>query len=272
MKYKKTTTSLIVTTYNRKDALALVLDSVLQQTQLPDEVIIADDGSTPDTAMLIAQFQARYPVPLHHSWQEDIGFRLAASRNKAIARASADYIIIIDGDMLLDKRFIADHLRYATPRRYAQGSRVLLRQTFSEKLLRTKRFIIPSTFSYAIKNRLNGLHIPLLTKLITQRTTQQLKGVRGCNFSLFKDDILSVNGFNEDFVGWGKEDSEFVDRLYKRRVYRINLKFAAIQYHLYHPSGSANSSNIALLEETINADNAWCVNGIDKHITRNLEM
>ena len=99
--------SLIITTYNWEKALNQVIQSALNQTVLPGEVIIADDGSKPPTKELIQKFQKNSPIPIIHSWQEDDGFRAAMSRNKAIAKASYEYLIIIDGDIILHLYVIA---------------------------------------------------------------------------------------------------------------------------------------------------------------------
>lgn len=126
--------SLILSTYNRPDALAVTLESILRLDRLPDEVIIGDDGSTPETAETIARFRPRFPVPLLHLWHEDKGFRLAKMRNKCIARATGDYIVQIDGDLILHPRFIADHAAAARPNAFLKGTRVLLDRAYSEAI------------------------------------------------------------------------------------------------------------------------------------------
>ena len=87
--------SLIVTTYNRPDALHLVLQSVLQQTVPPAEIIVADDGSGADTAETVGRFAKTSPIPVKHVWQEDQGFRAAQSRNRALAAAQGPYMVLI---------------------------------------------------------------------------------------------------------------------------------------------------------------------------------
>src|SRR5690349_19837375 len=116
-------TSLIVTTYNWPEALELTLASVTGQSMLPDEVVIADDGSGPATATAIERWRERLVTPLVHVWQPDEGFRLARSRNRAIAVTKADYIVLVDGDMLLHRHFIRDHVDCARPDCFIQGAR-----------------------------------------------------------------------------------------------------------------------------------------------------
>ena len=126
-------TSLIISTYNRSDALELCVKSVLRQSLLPDEIIIADDGSKEDTGELIHQLAASSEVPIIHVWHEDLGFRLASIRNKAIAKASKEYIIQIDGDIVLHKDFVKDHVRFAKKGSFVTGSRVLIREGLTRK-------------------------------------------------------------------------------------------------------------------------------------------
>jgi len=262
-------TSLIITTYNRPDALELVLKSVFRQSVLPNEIVIADDGSTPETESLISEIADNSPIPIIHSWQENKGFRLSRSRNKAIARASNEYIICIDGDLILHREFIKDHLENAKEGIYIQGSRAFLKREYSKKILKNKNISEPSIFSSFVENRLNAIRLPFITKILFSRRSKNLRRVRSCNFSIFKKDIIRVNGFNEDFTSWGQEDSEFVQRLFFSGVRRRNIKFSALQFHIYHEQGKPNDQNISLLNHTIDKGNAWCENGISNHLSKN---
>ena len=126
--------SLVITTYNRPDALKLVLQSINSQSVSPNEIIIADDGSKNSTKKCIDEFKKKSSILLVHSWQEDKGFRVAKSRNKAIAKSKFDYIILIDGDVVLHDKFIEDHLKHAEMGFFVQGSRVLLNQKATKKV------------------------------------------------------------------------------------------------------------------------------------------
>ena len=127
--------SLVVTTYNWPRALALALASARLQTRLPDEVIVADDGSGPGTRQLVCMVAAGFPVPLRHVWQVDEGFRAARSRNLAITAARGEYVLLLDGDMVMHPRFVADHLSAARRGSFVQGSRVLVAEDFSARML-----------------------------------------------------------------------------------------------------------------------------------------
>ncbi len=266
----KNSASLLITTYNWKEALSKVLESVLTQTYLPKEVVVADDGSNQDTAELIERYQAIFPVPLIHCWQEDQGFRAAAIRNQAIARMTADYVIMIDGDMLLHPQFIQDHIRAAKSGFFIQGSRVITSPKLAASILdgrQLPRHYPLRFFSSGISNRINTLNSPLLSRFLS-RVDCDLRSTKTCNFSAWRKDILSINGFNEDFVGWGREDSDLVARLFHAKRQRLRLKCMANAYHLYHDDNSRDrlSENDVLLEQCLQRKQTWCVNGIDKYI------
>lgn len=260
--------SLIITTYNWPEALKLTLKSALKQSRLPDEIIVADDGSTDSTKKCIQEISKTSPIPIIHSWQEDRGFRLAMSRNRAIAKAIGDYIIVIDGDLILHYNFIQDHINFSEKKTFIQGGRVLLGKSLSLSLIKGES-IQPSFFSKDIKNRKNSLYFPFLSKIFSFKTNS-LKAIKGCNFSLFKEDILKVNGFDNSFIGWGREDSEFAVRLLNSGILRKNLKFAGIAYHLYHKENTKNSlpQNDLKLKKSIDEKLIRCENGIDRFISK----
>jgi len=259
------TSSLIITTYNWKKALELVLLSVLNQNLLPNEIIVADDGSSDDTKQLIEKIKKESNINIIHSWQEDDGFRAASSRNKAIAKASGEYIILIDGDMILHPDFVKDHLNYATEGLFIQGSRILLTEEKSKCVLNNKQIIF-SLFDWGLQNRKNRLKCSLLTNL-AKRSNTSLKGIKTCNMSFFKKDCMAINGFNEDFIGWGREDSEFVVRLLNNGILRQNIKFSAIAYHIFHNENSREmlAVNDEILNNAIVKKLKKCENGINKY-------
>lgn len=258
--------SLIITTYNRPDALLLVLRSIELQTLLPNEVIIADDGSGSDTKKAISVFQKKSDLNIIHSWQEDSGFRAAKSRNKAIAKSSGDYIVLIDGDMILHPEFIQDHVNNAEPGCFIQGTRVLLTENTTKGALRDKCMYF-SFFSQGVQNRKNTIHSNLLSKLFSKKKNY-LRGIKTCNMAFFKRDCIDINGFNNDFKGWGREDSEFIVRLLNSGISRKNLRFNALQFHLWHNENTRSSlhQNDMLLQSAIDNNTRWCDNGIDRYL------
>jgi len=256
-------TSLIITTYNWKEALAAVLESVKRQTVLPDEVIIADDGSREDTAELIKKYQQTFPVPLIHSWIEDAGFRLSKSRNVAINKSLFDYIIMIDGDIFLSPSFIESHLKSAQKNWFVQGGRVQTNEACAQNIINTN--IIPNLFSKGLRNRKNCINNSIMSKIFSFERNND-KATRGCNMAFWRSDVLEINGFNEDFIGWGREDSEFTHRMLNLGRRRLYLKFSAVGYHLFHPENSKDMLNKRdiILENTIKNKLIRCENGINK--------
>ena len=258
--------SLIITTYNWPESLFLVLKSIENQTIVPEEVVIADDGSTVETKEVITKFQKDSELNIIHSWQEDNGFRAAKSRNKAIAKSYGDYIILIDGDIILHPRFIQDHVNNAKVGYFIQGSRVLLTQAITEKIIISKRISF-SFFSKGLNSRKNTIHSNFLSKIFSTNKNS-LRGTRCCNIAFFKQDCININGFNNEFEGWGREDSEFVVRLFNAGFNRKNVRFNAIQYHLWHKESDRTSLdyNNQLLQNSIENKLKVCKKGINKYI------
>lgn len=259
--------TLIVSTYNWPEALELCLKSILQQTVMPDEVIIADDGSTHATEVLIKQYQQLFTVPLIHVWQEDTGFQLSKIRNKAIAKASKSYIVQIDGDLILEKHFIADHLAFSQTGTFVSGTRIQMSSALSTKLLTEQRIDV-SIFSKGITNISNGLRIPVLRDFFAKRyKSADITYVRGCNMAFWKTDLVKVNGYNEAFIGWGREDSELAVRLSNSGIKRRILKFGAAVFHIYHPEAQRQqlSENNDILKDAINNHTKTCKFGLSQY-------
>lgn len=261
-------TSLIVSTYNRPDALRLTLKSIARQRMLPNEVIIADDGSTNETKLLFNEVKANFPIPIQHVWQEDKGFRLAAIRNKAIEKTSSEYLIFTDGDIILHKDFIQSHVSFAQPKHFCQGHRVLLNATATKKAIANEQLNF-GIFDNGITNRLYAFHNLSLSKIMSKTVLHERK-IKGCNFSCYKEDAIKINGFNESFIGWGKEDAEFIARLINSGVKGIDIKFAAVVYHLDHGENfkkkteDALPNNLSFVEKAKKEKLTWCDNGILK--------
>ena len=259
--------SLIVTTYNWKEALDLTFRSLARQAVMPMEIIIADDGSRTDTAELVQDWSGRLPVPVRHLWQEDAGFRLARSRNRAIAASRGDYVILIDGDMVLHEQFVSDHARAARHGYFVQGVRLLTRPATARRMLR-EGILDLGFFSPGIRRRRHTIRNHALSWLLYQRVHTHQKAIRGSNQAYWRDDLLRVNGFDERMVGWGREDNEIAARCYYIGVRRRNLKFAALAIHLYHdaryPVGS--NPNDPILRATIQQRCTRCELGIDQHL------
>ncbi|GAA4954952.1 glycosyltransferase family 2 protein [Algibacter agarivorans] len=258
--------SLITPTYNWPEALELLLLSIKKQSHFPNEVIIADDGSRKETQQLIKKFQKDFPVPLHHVWHEDNKNQKPAIMNKAIAKAKYDYIIEIDGDIIMHKNFVKDHLKMATKNTFLYGSRVNIQENYLNDLFKKKQTSF-HFLSKGIKKRGRTLRIPLLANLYKEETTRSSK-LRGCNMSFWRDDFIKINGFNENLVGWGIDDSEMIQRLLNIGVKGKRLKFAGLVYHIYHKE--QNKSHISINEiiekETTDKKITFIEKGINQYL------
>ncbi|MCQ7926413.1 glycosyltransferase family 2 protein [Salmonella enterica] len=261
-----TRTAVLISTYNWPEALTLCLRSLFRQTLLPDEIVIADDGSGESTRAAVARLTEESPRPLKHVWQADKGFRLSEIRNKAIAASEADYIVQVDGDCVLERHFIEDHMSAAEPGRFVCGGRVRLSEEESLPVLAGE----VEDISLSVRNpyRANSLRVGLLRRLLADRYGDGAGHVHGCNMAFWRDDLISVNGYDEGFNGWGHEDRELAVRLINAGVRRKSLKFGGVCYHLHHePASKANTDvNMRLLNRAIGQKSARCANGLDKHL------
>jgi len=230
---------LLLATYNWPQALKLVLESVLKQTRLPDEILIGDDGSNEDTWELIDRFSRKTKIPIAYEWQEDRGFRKSIILNKVMKKADSDYIIQIDGDIILHRNFIEDHLREAEKNRFIQGCRTLLGPMITHDLLRgydCKMHFLASD----INNRFNAMRLPYLS-FLTRSAADQPHNIKACNIAYWREDFVKVNGYDNLFDGWGWEDDEFAARLINRGILKKRVKLAAVCYHLNHDCHSRYS-------------------------------
>lgn len=260
-------TSLIISTYNRPDALRLCLLSVKNQTVMPDEVIIGDDGSRRETADLIKEFSRDFPVPLKHIWHEDKGFRLAMMRNKSVAATTGDYIIEIDGDLILHRRFVEDHIRFAQKGCYLKGGRTNLGRKLTEQLCNEGKLRRINLFTRGIESKPeNSLHLPLIARYLAPRYRQNKETALGCNMSFFKSDYIAINGYDEFYEGWGGEDWDFGRRLKAFGLKKRHLKFAGNVFHLWHEDKYMQNKEKNMGHCRRENLSPICTNGVDKYL------
>jgi glycosyltransferase involved in cell wall biosynthesis len=267
--------SLIVITYNWPEALDRVLASVAAQTRLPDEVIVADDGSGESTRVVVERWAQHLPCPLRHVWQDDLGFRAARCRNRGIAASRGDYILLIDGDMLLHPAFVADHLALAERGFFLQGGRIKATAAETARLLPGGRPVF-APWSPADFRAFDGTrrHYAFHALALAQRKARQRRGgrVMSCNMSFWRDDLLRVNGFDERMEGYGAEDRELAARLENAGLRRRQLKWAALAVHLEHASRAQpdvddmSLPNNRLFRATVEQRIVRCERGIDGHL------
>jgi glycosyltransferase involved in cell wall biosynthesis len=257
--------SLIISTYNRPDTLELVLMSVAKQTIPSDlvlEVLVADDGSGIETKTLVTKFQQDFPFELLHIWHEDLGFRLAAIRNLATSRSSGEYLIFIDGDCLIAPDFILNQMRLAERGYFVGGNRVLLSESYTKSALSNKSVSIATTSVISsVLARLSGKTNKWLPALRLnpsarwrKKNAENWRRPKGCNMALWRDDCLTVNGFDEGFAGWGHEDADFLVRLLHAGIQIKDGRFAVPVYHLWHKVNDRRNEaeNMRRLMERVN--------------------
>jgi glycosyltransferase involved in cell wall biosynthesis len=257
--------TLIISTYEKPGALEQVLRGVQRQTEMPGEILAADDGSGGATRQLLAQWQARLPVPLRHVWHEHLGFRKTVILNRSLAAATGDYIVLLDGDCVPHARFVADHTRLAERRFWVQGRRCFIREdvagAFSPGATPLWRWIL--------LGRLKGLAKAVwLPRPVIRRNCGQ-RGIIGCNMGFWRDDLLVVNGFDEEYTGWGiGEDSDIGTRLYHLGRPRKFVYGHALVYHLNHPAlGRAHvQASLQRLAETIRSKKTRCERGVSQYL------
>lgn len=258
--------SVIITTYNRPDALKKVLDGLLCQTRIPEEIVIADDGSGHSTKTMLQPYLKQTRIHIRHVWQEDNGFRAARIRNMAIAQSSGDYLVLLDGDCIPEKHFVQDHLDLARKGCFFQGKRVIVSRSlegeFTHETCNSKTLLMVQ----ALKKQISNCHHIFRIPFFPSYTTVRLSGVRSCNMGLFKKDIQAVNGFNHDFEGWGREDSDLVVRLKKYGLNRKENPFKAICFHLWHPENKRNclACNDDLLKQAMASKLFFCRSGLNE--------
>ena len=233
--------SVVVSTYNREDALDAVLRSLARQSDRNFEVVVADDGSGPDTAALVQRWRSRLGVKLLHVWHRQQGFRAAEIRNRAILASAGDYCIFLDGDCIASSDFIATHRRLAERGWFVAGNRALLSRSMTDAVLaggiEPERWGLASWMSQRLKGGVNRLS-PILRLPIgplRKMRPQVWEGARSCNLAVWRADLDRVDGFDASFSGWGREDSDLLIRLLRAGVWRKDGSYATGVVHLWHP-------------------------------------
>jgi glycosyltransferase involved in cell wall biosynthesis len=264
--------SLIVSTYQREDALAAVLRSLSRQTDHEFEVLIADDGSGTATARLVTEWASRMPVPLRHVWHPDRGFRLAEIRNRAIRASAGSYCVFLDGDCIARPDFIAAHRRLAEPGWFVTGNRILLSRELTERILRDG--LVPEQWGFAnwIVQRAHRdvnrfaplLELPLGN--LRRFRSRRWRGASGANMGFWRRDLDRIDGFDSEFSGWGREDSDVFIRMIRSGVLRKDGRFATGVLHLWHPDADRArlADNEGRLTEVIESNRVRAKKGLSR--------
>jgi glycosyltransferase involved in cell wall biosynthesis len=262
--------SVIVTTYDRENALDAVLRGLGRQTDRDFEVVVADDGSGEGTRALIQRHAARRDLALKHVWQDDRGFRAGAARNRAILASGGTYCIFLDGDCIPRPDFVAVHRQLAEPGWFVTGNRILMARDLTEDVLAEGRR--PEDWGFyewlALRRtgRINRL-APLLALALgplRKLRPRAWRGARSCNLAVWRSDLDRVDGFDVTYSGWGLEDSDLLIRLIHSGVRRKDGNFATGVLHLWHAESDRSllPENQRRLDAIARADRVRAVAGL----------
>ena len=271
--------SVIVPTYNRPRALKLSLLSLAQQSVIPHEVLIADDGSTSETAELVMSMQdsLKELFPMRHVWHEDRGFRKPMILNETVRQSSGEYLIFLDGDCMAHRHFIRAHIEYGGPDAIISGKRVEIGRELTERLLEREQIVNRMTLGLlwdALRGKSRKVEEAIMIKnsllrKLAHRDRITDDGVWGCNFSISKQLFLDINGCDEDFQDGSIEDNDLGIRALNQGKQVRSVRGLAIIFHLWHKSTWDFSNekylhNKAMLKQRIEKKETFCKNGIYK--------
>jgi glycosyltransferase involved in cell wall biosynthesis len=271
--------SVVVPTYNRPQALKLCLLSLRDQSTLPSEVLIADDGSSSETRDMVDTMKnvLKAIFPIKHVWQEDVGFRKPRILNEAVRHSTGDYLVFIDGDCMAHRHFIRAHIEQSDPAAILGGKRVEIGRKLTEQLLK-EGTVLNSFHPRLILDSLAGnsrkveeaiqIKNPFLRRLM-HRDQINNDGIWGCNFSLYKQLFMDINGCDEDFLDGSLEDNDLGIRVLNLGKSVRSVRGLAIVLHLWHPSswsfeGEKYKYNLQIIKTRIERKETFCKNGIKK--------
>lgn len=239
--------SVILSTYQREDALDAVLRALARQTDRAFEIVVADDGSGPRTREVVERRAAHFNFPLQHVWQEDRGFRPAEARNRAIRASRGGYCIFLDGDCIPRPNFVEVHRRLAEPEWFVTGNRVLMSHELTERILtqasEVEHWSLRDWIALRRQGKINRLAplVSLPLGPLRKLRSRAWRGARSCNLAVWRRDLDGVDGFDAAYSGWGLEDSDLLIRLMRSGIRRKDGNFATGVLHLWHPENDRSS-------------------------------
>jgi len=267
--------AVIVATYNRPDTLDALLEGYLHQDDRDFEVIVADDGSKDDVRRLVATCAGRAPFPITHLWHEDRGFRATIMRNRGLAATRAEYVIYTDHDCVPPRDFVRRHRALAEAGYFLSGNRILLGEALTAAALRERLPLYDWSAGRWLLARLQGdvnRWLPMVRLpdgAFRKLPGERWQGVKTCNFSAWRSDLIAVNGFDESYAGrWGLEDSDLVIRLLHAGIRHKSARYAAPVFHLWHREADKTGfeENQRLLDELIASRRTRAKVGVDQYL------
>ncbi len=256
--------AVVVSTYNKPEYLRLVLAGYGQQTDKNFALYIADDGSDKKTRDFVETLSSHFPVPVRHVWHEDAGFRKCRIHNRALAGTEESYVILTDGDCVPLPGMVAAHRSHAAKDSFISGSRILLSRRWTQELCEMQSVPAGHWLRHRLRGDINRLW-PVLAPVHLGRPYTRLKGIRGCHLSCWRKDVEHVNGFDETFEGWGREDSDLVARLLHSGLQRRDLRGMPV-LHLWHGDEPRHrlEMNDKLLKACMDAQRIRALKGLDE--------
>ena len=244
--------SVVLSTYNAPHLLRRVLHGYARQDHPSFELVIADDGSTGETADLLESARGELGLEIRHVWHEDDGFRKCAILNRAIVASEAPYLVFSDGDCIPRRDFLATHARLARPGRFVSGGYLMLERGVSERLT-LEDIATERAFSARYLRELGAGGAPRLTMRLTRsagvaRLLDRLTTTRptwnGHNASGWRDDLMRANGFDER-MRYGGEDRELGERLEHAGIRGHQARHRCVCLHLWHERGYVTDEDLA---------------------------
>lgn len=259
--------TLIVNVYNQAKQLDLLLESALKQTEPNFEIIVADDGSSDGTEAIVEQWKDR--LQIRQVWHEDRGFYRTIILNSAAKIAESDYLIFVDGDMILHHRFIEMHLKHAHPQRVMCGWRgSKIKEALTQRLINKEETFSTQTSSVLWRGLKGQMIKPFRTTIIEHPLLRKIlckerHHVGGCNFAMHKKNYELCNGMDETILQYGYEDHEIGRRLDNNGIKAVGIRNCANTYHLEH--GKSDNPGIKdVLDRIYKNEQKQCKFGLKK--------
>lgn len=263
--------SLIISVYNRAEVVRLVLAAVGRQSFHDFEVIIADDGSGSEIREAVEEFRTLTGIHAEHVWQEDAGWRKNIILNEAVRAAGSSYLVFIDGDCLPARDFLRDHWDEHEEGKVLCGRRVEMSERWAKALAMQK--VSSGSFErIGLQELLDGAKGTALrledgirfgSRFLRRISPRRSERILGSNFSVFKKDLVAINGFDEEYDGPGQgEDSDIQYRLSLIGVQGKSLRNLAIQFHVYHPRTTPSPKSLQRFEEVRKSSDPVCKVGL----------
>ncbi|MCU7852268.1 MAG: glycosyltransferase family 2 protein [Candidatus Thiodiazotropha sp. (ex Monitilora ramsayi)] len=270
--------SIIIVTYDWPKALDRVLESLSLQTEMPTDIIVTDDGSGPETRAVVESWQDKMNCTVKFLWQEDDGFRAGQARNRGVAVSEGDYLVFLDGDCLVFPDFIERHKALAESNCQVVGNRILMSEILSQSVLEGEERPYCWGVFHWIRSRLMGKVNRLLPLLRLgegawrKKRAYKWSGAQSCNLGIWRKDFFAVNGFDEQFSGWGHEDADLVVRLMGNGVLRKDGHFSVPVLHLWHRENNRDlePDNLKRLNDALAGKRDLVASsGVSNHVREN---